>query len=150
MAILAKVPGSRHDNLLYLKIFFILNKKQARRAQGFHVCDKKCQTAIFRQRHNPPLNTKSKQIVYSVSGCFLKIKKKPFGLHTWKGQLKPRVLLELPLLVTDVRSLNEADCHLRRPYKYVESFDKAAIRHYTILHCEETVADSKYSELNPG
>ena len=38
----------------------------------------------------------------------------------------------------------------REPYKYVESFDKAAIRHNTILHCEETVSDSKYSEFNPG
>ena len=48
--------------------------------------------------NNRPLNSKSKQIVYSVSSCFLKIKNKPFGLRTWKGQLKPRVLLELPLL----------------------------------------------------
>ena len=45
-----------------------------------------------------PLNFKSKQIVFSVSSCFLKIKKEPFGLRTWKGQLKPRVLSELPLL----------------------------------------------------
>ena len=30
-----------------------------------------------------------------------------------------------------------------------ESFDKAAIRHNTILHCEETVADSKYYLFNP-
>ena len=36
----------------------------------------------------------------------------------------------------------------RGPYKYVESFDKAAIRHNTILHCEETLADSKYSEFS--
>ena len=48
--------------------------------------------------NNRPLNSKSKQIVYSASSCFLNIKKKPFGLRTWKGQLKPRVLLELPLL----------------------------------------------------
>ena len=38
----------------------------------------------------------------------------------------------------------------RESYKYVESFDKSAIGHSTILHCEETVADSKYSEFNPG
>ena len=50
----------------------------------------------------------------------------------------------------DVRNLNEVDLvsptgAKREPYKYVESFDKATIRHNTILHCEETVADSKYS-----
>ena len=33
----------------------------------------------------------------------------------------------------------------REPYKYVESFDKAAIRHNTMLHCQETVGHSKYS-----
>ena len=33
----------------------------------------------------------------------------------------------------------------REQYYYVESFDKAAIRHNTMLHCQETVADSKYS-----
>ena len=48
--------------------------------------------------NNRPRNSKSKQIVYSVSGCCLKIKKNHFGLRTWKGQLKPRVLLEPPLL----------------------------------------------------
>ena len=62
----------------------------------------------------------------------------------------PRVLLELPLLASDVRNLKEVDLSSptgvkRGPLKYVESFDKAAIRHNTILHCEETVADSKYS-----
>ena len=31
----------------------------------------------------------------------------------------------------------------REPYKYVDSFDKAAIRYNTILHCVETVADFK-------
>ena len=33
----------------------------------------------------------------------------------------------------------------REPYKYVESFDKAAIRHNTMLHCQEKVVLSKYS-----
>ena len=55
-------------------------------------------TETMSSDNNRPLNSKSKQSVYSVSSCFLKIKKKPFGLRTWKGQLKPRVLLELPLL----------------------------------------------------
>ena len=32
---------------------------------------------------------------------------------------------------------------------YAESFDKAAIRHKTILHCEKTLADSKYYLFNP-
>ena len=84
--------------------------------------------------NNRPLNSKSKQMVYSVSGCCLKIKKKPFGLRTWKRQLKPPVLLELPLLVSDIRNLKEVDLSSptgakREPYKYVESFNKAAIRH---------------------
>ena len=38
----------------------------------------------------------------------------------------------------------------RETYNYVESFDKAAIRHNKILHCEETLADSKYSESSLG
>ena len=38
----------------------------------------------------------------------------------------------------------------RGPYKYVDAFVKAAIRHYTILHRVETVADSQHSEFNPG
>ena len=38
----------------------------------------------------------------------------------------------------------------RGSYKYVDSFDKAAIRHNTILHCVDTVADSKYSKFNNG
>ena len=33
----------------------------------------------------------------------------------------------------------------REPYLYVESFDKAAIRDNIMLHCQETVAYSKYS-----
>ena len=102
------------------------------------------------------LNSKSKQIVYSVSSCFLKIKKKPFGLHTWKGQLKSRVLLELPLLSHIRREKSERGRFSsltgakREPYNYFESFDKAAIRHNTILHFEETLADSKYSEFSLG
>ena len=48
--------------------------------------------------NNRPLNSKSKRTVNSVSSCFLRLKKKPFGLHTLKEQLKPPVLLELPLL----------------------------------------------------
>ena len=89
-------------------------------------------------------------MAYSVSGCGLKIKKNPFGLRTWPRQLKPRVLLELPLLASDVRNLKEVDLSSRtgakrEPYKYVESFDKAEIRHNVILHFEETIADPKYS-----
>ena len=44
-----------------------------------------------------------------------------------------------------MRSLKKVDClsdgAKRGPYNYVESFDKAAIRHSTIQHCEETLAD---------
>ena len=106
--------------------------------------------------NNRPLNSKSKQIVYYVSSCFLKIKKKPFGLRTWKGQLKLRVLLELPLLSRIRREksergrLSSPTGAKREPYNYVESLDKAAIRRKTILHCGETLADSKYSEFSLG
>ena len=107
-------------------------------------------TETMTSDNNRPLNSKRKQMVYPVSGCCLKIKKTPFGLRTWKRQLKPRVLLELPLLLSDSRNLKEVDSSFptgakRESYKYVESFDKAAIRHNVILHCEETVADPKYS-----
>ena len=107
--------------------------------------------------NNRPLNSKSKQIVYSVSSCCLKIKQKAFGLRTWKEQLKPRVLLELPLLSNGIRrekSERGRSSPLtgakREPYNYVESFANAAIRHNTILHCDETLADSKYSKFSLG
>ena len=106
--------------------------------------------------NNRPLNFKSKQIVYSVPSCFLKIKKKPFGLRTWKGQPKQRVLLELPLLSRIRREksergrLSSPTGAKREPYNYAESFDKAAIRHNTILHCEKPLANSKYSEFSLG
>ena len=113
-------------------------------------------TETMASDNNHPLNSKSKQIVYSVSSCFLKIKKKPFGLRTWKGQLKPRVLLEL-LLLNRIRReksergrLSSPEGAKREPYNYFESFDKASIRHNAILHCEETLVDSKYSEFSLG
>ena len=80
--------------------------------------------------NNRPLNSKSKQIVYSVSSCFLKIKKKPSGLRTWKGQLTPRVLLELPLLSRIRREKSERSRvssptgAKRAPYNYAESFER--------------------------
>ena len=54
-----------------------------------------------------------------------------------------------------MRSLKEVDCHPRRgakrePYNYVESFDKAAIRHNTMLHCEETLVDSTLKSAMVG
>ena len=73
-----------------------------------------------------------------------------------KGQLKPRVSLELPLLSRIRREKSERDrlspptVAKRKPCNYVESFDKAEIQHNTILHCEETLADSKYSEFSLG
>ena len=91
------------------------------------LCDKKGQTAIFGQRRWHQTTTARKQMIYSVSGRCLKIKM-PFGLRTRKRQLEPRVLLELPLLVSDVRNLKEVDLSSptgakREPFKYVESFD---------------------------
>ena len=106
--------------------------------------------------NNRPLNSKSKQIANSVSSCILKIKKKPFGLRTWKGQLKLRVLLELPLLSRIRREksergrLSSPTGAKREPRNYVESFDKAAIRHNRILHRDETLADSNNSEFSLG
>ena len=64
------------------------------------------------------------------------------------------MLLELPLLSrirrekTEKGRLSSPTGAKREPYNNVESFDKAAIRHNTILHCEETLADSKYSEFS--
>ena len=46
--------------------------------------------------------------------------------------------------------LSSATGAKREPYNYVESFDKASIRLNTILHFEETLADSKYTELSLG
>ena len=66
------------------------------------------------------------------------------------------MLLELPLLSRIRREKSERGRLLspsgakRGPYNYFESFDKAAIRHSTILHCEETLADSKYSAFSLG
>ena len=64
------------------------------------------------------------------------------------------MLLELPLLSRIRREksergrLSSPTGAKREPYNNVES--KAAIRHNTILHCEETLADSKYSEFSLG
>ena len=66
-------------------------------------------------RQQPHSQFQKQLIVYSVSECFLIIKKKPLGLRAWKGQLKPRVIVELPLHVSDVRRLKQAEiCHHRR------------------------------------
>ena len=72
-------------------------------------------TETMASDNNRPLNSKNKQIVHSVSGCFLKIKKKPFGLCTWKGQLKPRAYKNYRCsVISNVKSLKEVDCYTRR------------------------------------
>ena len=92
-------------------------------------------------RQQPPSQFKKQTNCLFCIKLLLKIKKKPFGLCTWKGQLKPPVLLELPLLSRIRREKSERGRFSsptgakREPYNYVESFDKAAIRHNTILHC---------------
>ena len=58
-------------------------------------------------------------------------------------------VIRTTVFVSDGRNLKEVALASptgvkREPYKYVESFEKAGIRHNTILHSEETVADSKY------
>ena len=103
VTILVRASGSSLGKLFYLRFFFILNKNQTRRAQEndmifMYVTSRHFWTETMASDNNRPLNSKIKQIVYSVSSCFLKITKKPFGLRTWKAQLKPQVLLELPLL----------------------------------------------------
>ena len=66
------------------------------------------------------------------------------------------MLLELPFLSRIRREksergrLSSPTGAKREPFNYVESFDKAAIRHNTILHCLKTVSDSKYSEFSLG
>ena len=112
-------------------------------------------TEAMASDNNRPLNSKSKQIVYSVSSCFLKMKKKPFGLRTWKGQLKPRVLLELPLLSRIRRDksergrLSSSTGARREPYNYVESLTRQnsdITRFYTV----RKHLPSKYSEFSLG
>ena len=66
------------------------------------------------------------------------------------------MLLELPLHSRIRREksergrLSSPTGAKREPYNYVESFDKAAIRHSTILHCEETLADSTLNSALVG
>ena len=66
------------------------------------------------------------------------------------------MLLELPLFSRIRREksergrLSSPTGSKREPYSYVESFDKAASRHNTILHCKKTLADSKYFEFSLG
>ena len=103
--------------------------------------------------NNRPLNSKSKQIVYSVSSCFQKIiKKKPFGLRTSKGQLKPRVLLELPLLSrirlekSERGRLSSPTGAKIEPYNYVESMTRQQsdiLRFYTVRYtCRQNTLNS--------
>ena len=59
-------------------------------------------------------------------------------------------VIRTTVLVSDVRypkevALSSQTGEKREPYKYAETFDKAAIRQNTFLHCEETVADPKNS-----
>ena len=102
--------------------------------------------------NNRPLNSKSKQMVYSVSGYCLKMKtfEEAFRAPYLEKTAEVTGVIRTTVLVSDVRNLKEVALSSptgakREPYKYVESFDKAAIRHNTILHCEKKVADSKYS-----
>ena len=67
------------------------------------------------------------------------------------------MLLELPLVSRIEREKSERGRlsfptgAKREPYNYVESFDKAAILHNTILHCEETLTSALVGDLSfPG
>ena len=83
-----KVSGSSLGKLFYLIFFFFFfffffNKnshEEHKEHAMIFMCDKKCKTAIFGQTmasdNNRPLNSKSKHMVYSLSGCCLKIKKR--------------------------------------------------------------------------
>ena len=86
--------------------------------------------------NNRPLSSKSKQIVYSVSGCFLKIKKGTFRTPIFERTAEATGVIRI--IAARIRreksergrfsSPTEAKWE---PYKCVESFDKAAIRHNT-------------------
>ena len=117
------------------------------------MCDKKCQTAIFRQGRWHYTTTALS--IPKTNGLFCirvlsENKKEAFRAPYLKKTAESTGVIRTTVLVSDVRNLKEVALSyptgaLREPYKCFESFDKAAIRHSTILHCEEAVADSKYS-----
>ena len=118
------------------------------------MCDKMCQTAILDRddgiRQQPP-----SQFQKQTNGLFcIKVlsenKKEDFWAPYLEKTAEAMGVIRTTVLVSDVRYLKEVALssqtgEKREPYKYVETFDKAAIRHYIILHCEETVADPKNS-----
>ena len=83
--------------------------------------------------NNQPLNSKSKQIrVLSEN------QKEAFRAPYLEKTAEATGVIRTTVLEYDVRNLKEValSCPtgaLREPYKYFESFDKAAIRHNTIL-----------------
>ena len=99
--------------------------------------------------NNRPLNFKSK-----IDGLFCirvlsENQKEAFRAPYKEKTAQATGVIRTTVLVSDVRNLKEVALASptgakRESYKYVESFDKAAIRHNTILHSEDTVADSKY------
>ena len=97
------------------------------------------------RQQSPSQFKKQTNCLFCIKLLNLKIIKKPFGLRTWKGQLKPRVLLEIPLLSrirhkkSEKGRLSSPTGAKREPYNYVESFNKGAIRHNTILHCNAAI-----------
>ena len=82
MTILVKASGSSLGNFFYLRSFS-LNKKQGWHEEHKRMIRFSCVRQNVSSRHfwtetmasdnNRPLNSKSEQIVYSVSSCFLKI-----------------------------------------------------------------------------
>ena len=113
-------------------------------------------TETIASDNNRLLNSKSKQIVYSVS-LLSENQKEAFRTPYLERRAEARGVIRT-MLLSHIRHEKSERGRLsssptgakREPYNYVESFDKAAIRHNTILHCEETLANSKYSEFSLG
>ena len=118
------------------------------------MCDKKCQTAIL-DRDNGTRQQPPSQFQKLTNGLFcIKVvsenHKEDFRAPYLEKTAEATGVIRTTVLVSDVRYLKEVALSSptgakREPYKYVETFDKAEIRHNTILHCEETVADPKNS-----
>ena len=82
VAIFVKVSGSSlGEHFFSFFFFFFLSRHEQHKGHAMiFMCDKTCQTAIWTETmasdNNRPLNSKSKDMVYSLSGCCLKIKKR--------------------------------------------------------------------------
>ena len=103
VTILLKVSGSSLGKLFFILDFFVLKKKNRHEDDMIFMCVTKSVKMSFLDRDDgirqqPPSQFKKQTNCLFCIKLLSENKKKPFGLRTWKGQLKPLVLLELPLL----------------------------------------------------